>query len=78
MDKMGLISGRTADMATMAMFLFYQLFFSFATISFICHGISYLDDSVKGPDSASYIGNKVVEKVLAPIYKVLCSRGTRE
>lgn len=53
---MNLVSQKTADIATLVVFFFYQLFFSFATISFVCLGISYLDDNVKSADSAGYIG----------------------
>lgn len=54
--EMSLLSEKNADIATMVVLFLYQLLFSFATISFVCHGVSYLDDSVKSADSASYIG----------------------
>lgn len=51
-----LVSQRTADIATLVVLFLHQFFFSFATISFVCFGISYLDDNVKSADSAGYIG----------------------
>lgn len=62
--RMNLITEKAVDVVTLVAFFFYQLLFSFATISFICHGISYLDDSVKRTDSATYIAGALASKEL--------------
>lgn len=53
---MKLIVGVESNIVSLVVLFVYQMFFSFASISFICHGITYLDDELSSTDSPGYIG----------------------
>lgn len=53
---MKLVVDVNSNIVSLVVLFVYQVFFSLASISFICHGITYLDDELPSADSPGYIG----------------------